>query len=84
MNLLLNLNQSLDAIKANLFRAGITIFIIALGITALVFVRTSIDGMKYGLGASFSSLGSNTFRIMNRGDNREVWQKGKRGQPEFP
>ncbi|MEZ4773758.1 MAG: ABC transporter permease [Bacteroidia bacterium] len=65
MRILLNLNQSLDAIRANLLRAGITIFIIALGITALVVVMTSIAGVKSAMMNSFSSLGSNTFKIQN-------------------
>ncbi|MCI4670010.1 MAG: ABC transporter permease [Bacteroidia bacterium] len=84
MKFLLNLNQSIDAIKANLFRAGITIFIIALGITALVFVRTSIDGIKSGLGASFSSLGSNTFRIMNRTSVIQFGRRGRNARQKFP
>lgn len=84
MKFLVNLNQSLDAIRANVFRAGITIFIIALGITALVFVRTSIDGMKYGLGASFSSLGSNTFRIMNRESTIRFGRRGRGASQNFP
>ena len=66
MRFLLNLNQSLDAIRANLFRAGVTIFIIALGITALVVVMTSIEGIKSGMTESFSALGTNTFRIRNK------------------
>ncbi|MDX2250307.1 MAG: ABC transporter permease [Bacteroidia bacterium] len=65
MRFLLNLNQSLDAIRANMLRAGITIFIIALGITALVVVMTSIEGVKSAMMNSFSSLGSNTFKIQN-------------------
>ncbi|MEL6631660.1 MAG: ABC transporter permease [Bacteroidota bacterium] len=84
MKFLLNLNQSLDAIRSNLFRAGITIFIIALGITALVFVRTSIDGMKYGLGASFSSLGANTFRVKNRATSVRFGRRGKQARQRFP
>ena len=69
MRFLLNINQSLDAIKANLFRAGVTIFIIALGICALIVVMTSIDGVKSGLANSFSTLGANTFRVRNWGSN---------------
>lgn len=57
--------QSLEAVRTNLVRAGVTMFIIALGITSLVGVLTSIDGVKYWLSNSFSSLGTNTFRILN-------------------
>lgn len=66
MRFVLSINQSLDAIRANLLRAGITILIIALGITALVVVMTSIEGVKSGMLDSFSSLGSNTFKIQNQ------------------
>jgi putative ABC transport system permease protein len=66
MQLLLNINQSISAIRDNLFRAGITIFIVAIGITSLVGVLTAIDGVKYWMGNSFSSMGTNTFRLVNR------------------
>ena len=78
MKYLLNINQSLDAIRANLFRAGITIFIIALGITALIIVMTSIEGIKYGMSNSFSALGSNTFRIQNRSFEIRFGHRGRR------
>lgn len=41
-------------------------FMIAFGITALVGVFTSIDGVKFWLTNSLTTLGSNTFRIQNR------------------
>ncbi|MEO0898772.1 MAG: ABC transporter permease [Bacteroidota bacterium] len=84
MKFWVNVNQSLDAIRANILRAGITIFIIALGITALVFVRTSIDGIKSGLGNSFSSLGSNTFRVMNRASTVRFGRRGRGAKQKFP
>ena len=84
MRFLLNLNQSLDAIRANLFRAGVTIFIIALGITALVVVMTSIEGIKAGMAASFSALGSNTFRIENRSSQIVFGRGGGRRPQKFP
>lgn len=58
--------QSLDAVRTNWVRASVTMFIIALGIMSLVGVLTSIDGIKYWMTNSFSSLGTNTFRILNR------------------
>lgn len=61
--------QSIEAVRTNLIRASVTMFIIALGITSLVGVLTSIDGVKYALASSFSSLGTNTFRIVNNGSN---------------
>ncbi len=57
---------SLGNIKANLLRAILTLLIIALGITALVGILTSIDGIIYSLNSNFSHLGANTFSINRR------------------
>lgn len=85
MRFLLTFYQSLDAIRANLFRAGVTIFIIALGITALVGILTSIDGMKNKMASSFSSLGSNTFRIRNYESQARIGGRHRRGKAKaFP
>lgn len=65
MRFLQAINQSLEAIRSNLFRAGVTMFIIALGITALIIVMTSIEGVKSALTDNFASLGSNTFTIQH-------------------
>lgn len=54
---------SLGNIKANLLRAILTLLIIALGITALVGILTSIDGIIYSLNSNFSHLGANTFSL---------------------
>ncbi len=57
--------QAFEAVRTNLLRTSVTMFIIALGITSLVGVLTSIDGVKYWMANSFSSLGTNTFRILD-------------------
>lgn len=80
-----NISQSLNAIQDNLLRAGITIFIIALGITALVVVMTTIEGVKSGMSNSFSTLGSNTFRIMNlSSQTRMHGKRGRGGRIKYP
>lgn len=84
MRFFLNLNQSLEAIRSNAFRAGVTIFIIALGITALVVVRTAIEGIKVGMSSSFSSLGANTFRIINRPSEVNFNRRGRDRQTYPP
>lgn len=85
MRFLLAVNQSLDAIRANAFRAGVTMWIIAMGIMGLVTVLTSIDGIKSGLTNSFSSLGANTFRIRNYQSGIRVSGKRSRNRPKaFP
>lgn len=82
MQFLRNISQSIEAIRANAVRAGITIFIIALGITALVFVRTAIDGISYGLGSSFSALGTNTFTIRNNERTVRIGRRGRNARRE--
>lgn len=83
MQLLTHIYQSIDAIKANLLRALLTIIIIGLGITALVVVQTSISGMKSSLLGSFSTLGTNTFQIVNRSGSVRVQGRRKR-QKRYP
>ncbi|MFK7926284.1 MAG: ABC transporter permease [Bacteroidia bacterium] len=77
MRFLLSVRQSIDAIRKNLFRAGVTIFIIALGITALILVMTSIEGIRQGLTDSFAQLGTNNFRIVNRASAVQIGRRGR-------
>jgi putative ABC transport system permease protein len=65
MLLLLNIVEALRAIRANLLRSLLTILIIAFGLTALIGVLTSIDGIRFWFANSFVRLGTNTFRIEN-------------------
>lgn len=67
-----NILQALRAIKGNRLRSALTILIIAFGITAIVGVLTSIDGIKYWMRSSFSTLGANTFVVQNRTSNVRV------------
>jgi putative ABC transport system permease protein len=62
-----NIRISLNSIRSHMLRTLITIMIIALGITALVGILTSIDSIKYFLNENFSMMGANTFTIQNRG-----------------
>lgn len=65
MILFSNIVEALRAVRANFLRTVLTILIIAFGLTALVGVLTSIDGIKYWFSNSFVRLGANTFRIEN-------------------
>lgn len=61
------------ALRGNLLRSILTFSIIAIGIAALVGILTSIDGIKYYLTNTFTSMGANTFDIrkkVERGGNR--------------
>lgn len=60
---LFNLNLAYRAIRGNRLRSAITIAIIALGITALIGILTSIEVMKAGVYTSFSQMGANSFQI---------------------
>jgi len=71
-----NLKISLNAIRTNTLRSILTIFIIALGIMALVGILTAIDSIKGSISSEFSSMGANTFSIASRG--MRVHVAGKR------
>lgn len=61
--LLFNIILAFRAIRNNKLRSVLTIVIIALGITALVGILTSIEVMKAGVSSNFSSMGANSFQI---------------------
>lgn len=58
--------QALQSIKINLLRSSLTMLIISIGITALVGILSAIDAIKSGINSEFSSLGSNTFSIIEK------------------
>lgn len=60
-----NIKVAFKSIKSQALRTMLTIFIIAIGITALVGILTSIDAIKDKINSEFSSMGSNTFSIRN-------------------
>lgn len=66
MLLIENIKMAFSSLKSNRLRAFITIFIIALGISAMVGILTAIDALKLSMTEGFSSMGSNTFTIRNR------------------
>ncbi|HUC81617.1 MAG TPA: ABC transporter permease [Flavisolibacter sp.] len=72
------LSLSFRTIRSNRLRSGITIAIIALGITALVGIITAIQAMNQKLTESFATIGANGFSIRFKergfriGANREM------------
>lgn len=66
MNLIENIKEGLRSIHANLLRSILTALIVAIGITALVGMLTTIDGIEQSVNASLSSLGVNTFDINSK------------------
>jgi putative ABC transport system permease protein len=65
LQFLFNIQLAWRAIRANRLRSALTIVIIALGITALVAILTAIEVMKAGVNSNFSSMGANSFQIIN-------------------
>lgn len=58
---------ALGSMRGNMLRSVLTMLIIAFGIMAIVGILTAVEALKGSLNDSFSSLGSNTFNIRNRG-----------------
>ncbi|RYZ47082.1 MAG: ABC transporter permease, partial [Chitinophagaceae bacterium] len=72
------LSLSFRTIRSNRLRTGITVAIIALGITALIGIITAIQAMNQKLTESFATIGANGFTIRFKergfriGANREM------------
>lgn len=58
-----NIKISLQSIRSQMLRTSLTIFIIALGITALVSILTIVAAFKNSLSSDFGSMGVNAFNI---------------------
>jgi putative ABC transport system permease protein len=74
MDLIENIREGLRSIKANLLRSVLTALIVAIGITALVGMLTTISGIEQSVNESLASLGVNTFDIRsktNRGSSSQ-------------
>jgi putative ABC transport system permease protein len=78
MNLRENIKLAIHSVKSHLLRTVLTALIIAIGITALVGIRTMIDVMKDSLSSNLSSMGANTFTVRNSGSGIRIGRKGRR------
>jgi putative ABC transport system permease protein len=54
----------------------LTIFIIAIGIAALVGIQTAIESIKSSINDNFTSMGANTFNIRNKSSSIRIGKKG--------
>lgn len=79
-----NIKVAFGAIKSQWLRAILTMLIIAIGITALVGILTSIDGIKSSITSNFTSMGANTFTIRNRGSNIRIGRGGAKPKQFAP
>jgi len=62
-----NVRIALQSIKSNRLRTLLTALIIAIGLSALVGILTTLDAVKKSMTDAFSSMGANSFNIRNRG-----------------
>ncbi len=76
-----NLKVAMQSVKSNKLRTFLTAIIIAIGITALVGILTSIDAIEGSLTNTFSSMGANSFTIRNRGTGIRIGGSGERPKP---
>lgn len=58
-----NTRIALDSIKGQALRTSLTVFIIALGITALVGILTVVSALQNTILNDFASMGANTFSM---------------------
>ncbi len=58
-----NIKIAFDSIKTQLLRTILTVLIIAIGITALVGILSSVSFLEDTISSDFSSMGSNTFNL---------------------
>jgi len=72
------LGMAVASVLQQRLRAGLTALIIAIGISALVGILTSIDALEKSLTDTFTSLGANTFTIRNRSGQMGFGARRKR------
>ncbi len=72
-----NIKIAFRAIRSQVLRTSLTVLIIAVGITALVGILTSIDAIKAKLSDEFSQMGSNSFNIRYRSVTGRSSEAGK-------
>ncbi len=73
-----NIKISIGAIRSQLLRTILTVFIITIGITSLVGTLTAIDALKSSINSSFTNMGANTFTIRNREMTVRIGRNGKK------
>lgn len=69
-----NTKIALDSIKSQALRTSLTVFIIALGITALVGILTVVSALKNTILNDFASMGANTFSLSQYDFSAEINQ----------
>ncbi len=75
---------ALRSIRSQMLRTTLTALIIAVGITALVGILTSIDALKAKIENDFSAMGANTFNIRSSSENIRGQRGGQRTKVNAP
>lgn len=76
-----NVKLALQSITSNRLRTMLTALIIAIGLSALVGILTTLDAVKKSMTEAFSSMGANSFTIRNRASGIRIGGSGKRPKP---
>lgn len=76
-----NVRLAIQSIKSNRLRTMLTALIIAIGLSALVGILTTLDAVKKSMTEAFSSMGANSFTVRNRGSGIRVGGSGQRPKP---
>ncbi len=69
-----NTNIAIDSIRSQALRTSLTVFIIALGITALVGILTVVSALQNTIMNDFASMGANTFSMSQYDFSAEINQ----------
>jgi len=64
-----NISIAQQSIKSQLLRTILTVFIIAIGITALVGILSAVNALERTLSDGFTDIGTNTFNIQRYSQN---------------
>ncbi|MFD2602022.1 MULTISPECIES: ABC transporter permease [Flavobacterium] len=67
-----NTKIAIDSIRSQMLRTTLTVFIIGLGILALVGVLTFVNGFENTITGNFASMGTNTFSISRYDFSRQL------------
>ena len=73
-----NIKIALSSIKNQLLRTILTVLIIAIGITALVGILSSVKALENTISSDFSSMGANTFNLQRYDFNVQRRGSGER------
>lgn len=75
-----NISIAQQSIKGQLLRTLLTVFIIAIGITALVGILSAVNALQSTISDGFSGIGANTFNIQQYPFTLQRGGRGERKQ----